>query len=436
MNLKTEHWNNWDNTQSCEAAGVLQPTTVEEVCDLVDRARREKRAVRIVGAGHSWSPLVPTDGYIANLDALCNVSTDAATKTATLQAGIRLKNIGPQLWDKGLAMKNLGAITEQSLAGAMSTGTHGTGLAYGCLGTQAIGCSVVDGTGRLREFSIEKNPREMAALRLSLGCLGIIVSITLQCTDAHMVELTHYRLGFKDCLDQIEELYTKNERVRFYWFPGSDELFVNTMNRTDKPDDPGPVYSWTEAHIMRGELMGLMWAAGRTWPNFIHGLNAFQEKVGYSNGRVVGPSYEAITTPLPPKHQECEVAVPLHKAREALETFNKLVREERLLANVPSEIRFVKGDDILLSPCNGPDTIYIGAYTATPYDRDRLFSQFCEAMTPFGGRPHWGKFGFPNREQAMKMYPKFKDFAAIREEMDPAGVFANTYIREIFALKS
>lgn len=428
------HWLNWDRSLSSEVKGLFQPASIEEVIEAVQQARSVGCGLRAVGAGHSWSKLVPIDhGYLINLDLMCaprNINVDL--RHATFGAGVRLRDIGLLLERFGLAMENLGAITDQSLAGAVATGTHGTGRRYGILGNQITSLKVVDGLGQLREFDCINHPREMSALRLNLGCLGVIVEMTIQCVDSHNVEHKHFRQSFALMLENLESLYSENERVRIYWFPGTDEVFVNTMNRTEKPDDEGPVFSWFEAEILRKRLMGFLWSVGRTWPEFADELNEFQTMIGFPDGSVVGPSYEAITTPMPPLHQECEVAIPIDRSKDAIREFYRLSKEGQFEANVPSEIRFTRADDILLSPCNGGDVCFIGAYTTLKNQED-YFDQFCELMYGFGGRPHWGKIKAPDKSQTRAMYgERLDEFAHFRSEMDPDGVFLNPYLRGLF----
>ena len=429
-------WSNWDHSVKCRPRAIERPASANEVVDIVNRSIEAKTTVRTFGAGHSWSPLVATEGTLVNLDNLCSVlSADRDTGKVVVEGGIRLRQILPELQTYGLTMRNVGAITPQSISGAMSTGTHGTGLGFGIIGTQVSALRIVDGRGELREFTLKKHPTEMAALRLSLGSLGIIVDVTVDCVPDHHVELHTFPLSFGDFLDGFEELYKQNERVRFYWFPGSKKVFVNTMNTTEKPIGLGPVYSWFESVVIRKLFLGALWGTGRLIEPMIPGLNSLQETLGYKERRAVGPCYQAITTPIPPRHQEAEVAVPLENARKAIEAYGTLVQTRGIRINVPSEIRFTKQDDLMLSPCQRGDVCFIGAYTATYEARTRFFATFCsELQERFGGLPHWGKIGAPDRKTAQALFPRFGEFEDIRRSFDPNGVFANAYLKRLFKL--
>lgn len=293
----------------------------------------------------------------------------------------------------------------------------------------------MDGLGQVRDFDSHNHPLEMSALRLSLGCLGIIVQVTIECVEDHSVELNEFPMTYAEFLKSFESLYQDHERVRAYWFPGSDRVFVNTMNRIDSPLKPGSPYSWFEAVIQRRLVLSLLWGIGRSVPDWVPTCNRFQEKVGFRKARSVAPCFNAITTPMMAHHQEAEVAVPIDRAREAVEAYGEWVTKNRLTVNVPSEIRFCKADDVLLSPGYEVDTCYIGGYNAMYRQHDPFYEGFCDEMqNQFGARPHWGKIGAPTRAEAQRLFPGFGQFEAIRRQFDPNGVFANKYIRDLFAL--
>jgi len=431
-----QKWHDWDSTVQCDAASIHQPSSEAEVVDVVRKAIGSGSVVRTFGAGHSWSPLVPTTGVLVNLDKLASpVSVDAETCEATLQAGMRIRDAGPWLQSSGLTLRNVGAITPQSLAGAVGSGTHGTGTSFGVLGTQVSAVRLVDGLGELREFNVKDHAEEMAALRLSLGCLGVIVEVTLDCVPDYTVKLDMAAMSFKDFIADFENLYTTNERARAYWFPGSQTVYVHTMNKIDQKSEPGSVYSFFEAEIERKLTLGVLWWLGRTIPGLVPSCNRIQEVLGYKKGVKIGRCFDAITTPIPPFHQEAEVAVPIENGSKAVQEYGDFVRRNNIPVNVPSEIRFSKADDVLLSPGYGRDVCYIGGYNAMYRPNDTFSKDYCvDLQTRYDARPHWGKLGAPDRATALACFPGFPAFEGIRRTFDPNGVFANEYIRSLFAL--
>jgi len=424
-------WHDWDGTIRCNPSSIEYPTTEQEVVSIVQRALEQGTTLRVFGAGHSWSPLVKSDGILINLDRLV-VPPSIVGNLVTVSAGMRLRDLGPWLQQKGLALKNLGAITAQSIAGAVGTGTHGTGREFEVIGSQITSMRIVDGKGVARDVG---SATEMAAFRLSLGCLGVVVSVTIECVKDHSVELLQIPMEFDEFLKKFEHLYVENERVRAYWFPGSKRVFVNTMNTVQTPSKPGSIYPWFEAVVKRQVLMGAFWRLGSACEPLIPMLNGLQETIGYKRGKRLGRVFDAITTPMPPFHQEAEVAIPIEDGPAAVQAYGRLVRQKGYKVNVPSEIRFAHSDDILLSPGNGMKACYIGGYTATYRRNDPFFTDFYDMLKgDFRGRPHWGKIDAPDRKTAMAIYPGFTSFEKIRNQCDPQGVFANSYIKELFAL--
>ena len=436
-----QSWVDWGRTVGCSPSHILFPESEEEVAEIVRKARSRGAKVRVVGAGHSWSPVVTTDGIIVSLDNLkFEHQIDKVKKTATIHGGMRLRDIGPLLISHGLTFRNLGAITPQSISGAMSTGTHGTGLEFGVIGTQVIAMRVVDGLGKIQDINETEHPELMAAHRLGLGCLGIIVRVTLQCVDDYSVVLSQDSMSFDDFLTKVTTLPIgkPNHRVRAYWFPDSDKVLVQTMEEVPgSPQIKGSVYSFVEAALIRFVMMGFVWWLGRTFHAWISPCNRIIEAFGYGkSSKKSGHCFYSITTPIPPVHQEAEVAIPLANAVEALREYKRITSKHKV--NVQSEIRFTGGDDILLSPGNKgneKEFCYIGGYTATYIPNDPFFDQFCDRLSNFGAIPHWGKLDAPNRVRAQKYYgAKFDEFSQIRAEMDPDAVFANEYIQELFDL--
>lgn len=439
-------WIDWGGSVGCNPVEILYPKTEQDIVDIVVRARANGLKVRVFGAGHSWSPVVPTDGVLVSLDNLqIEPVIDPGAKTATVHGGMRLRDIGPLLMKHKLTFRNLGAITPQSIAGAMSTGTHGTGPEFGMIGTQVSAIRVVDGTGQIRDFNALDHPREMSALRLSLGALGIITRVTIDCVRDYNVRLCQERKSFDEFIAAFDDLYVvdkPNKRIRAYWFPGSKNVLVQTMEQTDEAvGKSGSIYGWFEALVLRGIVMGFLWWLGRTFNALIHCCNGFIEAVGYKKKCwPVGHCFYAITTPVPPQHQEAEIAVPVELGRQAVIDYHNMMGRYKL--NVQSEIRFSDGDDILLSPANraaDPERsgryCYIGGYTATYIPNDPFFADFCRKERNPEGIPHWGKLGAPDRATALAIYgPKLAEFAKIRSQFDPHGVFANEYITELFDL--
>jgi FAD-linked oxidoreductase len=380
--------------------------------------------------------LVATNDTLINLDYLDGlVSVDAERKQVTVQAGIRLKALNALLPQHGLALANLGSIAEQSIAGAISTGTHGTGIRYGSLSTQVVALTLVTAGGQRLRVSAEENAALLPAARLSLGALGVITEVTLQCVPAFNLVLLSRPVAFDEALEQIASLNQTNDRVRMYWFPGTEVIYLMTINDTDQPVTPRqPVIEWFQNVAIRHDLMAMLIRLGHRLPDLVDRINQFETRIGFVDDEQVDRGDRVLTVPMPPRHQECEYAVPYERTVEAIRVTRKIIEASDYKASIPVEIRFVAADDNMLSPAYGGPICYIGAYTygetfARPY-----FQGFEIAMKRLGGRPHWGKRHSLTSTEARAMYPLFDRFGEVRRELDPHGTFANPYLRDLFEL--
>ena len=425
---------NWDDTLECSPKAFYQPSTEAEVIDIVREVESRHQTLRAFGAGHSWSPLVPTSDALINLDNLSSIlSVDPATRRVTTQAGIRLKQLNAQLPNYNLAMKQLGSIEEQSISGAFSTATHGTGIDYPPLPSLISSMRIIGSGGRIIDIDAEAQPELMSAARTSLGAFGIITQVTLQCVPAHNLETVAYPLPFEEAAAKIPALIKANERVRLYWFANTDVIQVMLYNHTDKPVSPKNQFAdWFQNIVIKHELYQLLLDAGYQIPGLVGPINQFGAKVGFVKEERVDRSDRIILIPLPPPHQETEYAVPVDKAGEALRLTRKLVEAADYKLNIPLEIRFAAADDVMLSPCYQRASCYVGAYTfgeqfAAPY-----FNGFEGLMKSLGGRPHWGKHITVSAEELRSLYPKYDRWNQIRKQLDPNGTFANDWIKQMF----
>jgi FAD-linked oxidoreductase len=427
-------FHNWARTITCRPAQFCQPESQDEVVQIVKAALQSGKRVRTVGAGHSWAPLVLTGDVLVSLDKMQQIlSVDAARLTATVQAGIRLKKLVPALAQKGLGMANLGSILEQSIAGATATATHGTGLGLRNLSSQIAALKLVTGTGDV--MTIAAGDRELLnAARVSIGALGIVTEVTLQCVDDYKLEYTAYSCKFDDIVQKIDALNRENTRVRLWWLVPSigdrDNVILSTMN------PPG-----TAAGIMeRSESLA---GIGQP-PAEIEPLPMDTEALAGATGvlagsrtgclrwlRFTGRYEKVMNVPLAPiLHRECEYAIPVRHTAEALRSFKRALDEGDLSLKLPVEVRFVAKDESLISPASGEDVCYIGA--SSQDNANEVFERFEPIMRRLGGRPHWGKCFSLTRKDVESMYPGYAAFRRLRTELDPRGVFANEFMRQLF----
>lgn len=418
---------NWAHTLKFKPERYCEPDTEAKLIEIVKDALATGGSVRTTGGGHSWSHFVVTDRTLVQLDKLKRgLVADIPNRRYTVEAGIRLKELIKNLALDGLAMKNLGSITEQSIAGAISTGTHGTGIRLGNLSSSIVGMKLVTGTGDLLEIK-ETDVDLLNAARVSIGALGIVTEATIQCVPMYNLEYSAYCCKFDDVIDKFETLNQENERFLIWWLVApvgpKDNVIVITMNPPGTP--PGMLGASGSAPggdplpMDTNDLVSTILRLFPTQPfqRFLHQTGRYDDM---------------LTIPLlPVLHREFEYAVPVESASDVLRSLRRIFDEGDLSTTLPVEVRFVAKDNSLMSPARGRDVCYIGV--STQPNANEVYARVEPLMKDVGGRPHWGKHFSLTRSEVEAMYPDSYDkFRQIRKELDPKGVFANTLLRELF----
>ncbi len=421
---------NWGRTFSCRPAARAFPRTEAQVVELVRAARIKGRRVKVVGAGHSWSDIALTDGVLVSLDRMNRViDVDRGRRLVTVQAGIRLTDLNVELQGLGLAMPILGSISEQSLAGVMSTGTHGSSLAWGNMATLARSLRLVTASGDV--LVLDAGDERYHAAAVGLGALGIVTEVTLE-VDArfNLAEETE-PVPFQDAVADLPNIARSAEYVKLWWLPHTDVVQVFRYHRTDEAAEIRRWSRWFDKHVLNGVLFPFGLWVGKVQPDRIDEINAGIAEKTFVRGRRVVPSELGFNLAMPPVHRETEYAIPVEHTAEALKKLRELIDREGLKVGFITEVRFVKGDDNWMSPAYGRDTCQLGAYCHHGRDADRYFAGVRELMSQFDGRPHWGKELDLTPEEVDRAYPKAKDFRKLAFELDPEGVFTNTFLDRV-----
>jgi FAD/FMN-containing dehydrogenase len=423
----SHHFKNWSKTIKFRPQQFCKPRSEDEVVAVVKHAMDTHTHVRTQGAGHSFAQLVVTDHTLITLDDMRGAIWTAGNRV-TVPGGIRLKNLIKELKARQFGLKNLGSISEQSIAGAFSTGTHGSGLNLGAISTQVMGIRLVDGTGEVKEIT-EADKDDLAAARINIGALGIITAVTLDCVPFYQLDYAAYVTTFEEILANIDQLAAENDRVVVWWLLMSkkkrDTCVLITKNSLGHPVSsilPNPDTPVGQCKPLSKDLTVLQAMLGKTPKK---GFRLLQ--------RCRDDYYKILTIPLlPVYHRECEYAIPADKTVAALTKMRDIVEEGDVTLRLPVELRYVAQDDILLSPCRSGPMAYIGASTLT--NSTEVFERFEPLMKSFGGRPHWGKNFTVTQEEFQKtMYPgSYDDFRKVRDKYDPDRVFANTMLTELF----
>jgi FAD-linked oxidoreductase len=423
-------WRNWSGYQQCQPAQRVAPASLDELASLL---RGAQGPVRPVGAGHSFTPLVPTDGTIVSLRNFTGLRAhDAAALTATFGAGTKLGQIGGPLDAVGQALPNMPDIDEQSLAGAISTGTHGTGAKLGALHSRVTALQLVTPRGEVLECSRAKNAAIFDAARVSLGSLGIITAVTLANEPTHKLKRTEWFEPLDTLLERFDELAARHHSFELYFFPSCDLGWAITIDPTDEPVSERPPQKDEEGALALKQARDLLaW-----WPWLRRRLtNDGMRELAEAGGSFTSVDiwYRIFPSARSTRFNEMEYHLPreqliptVHRVREVLDT-----RHPEIF--FPVEVRVVKGDDAWLSPFHGHESSgSIAVHHYYPEDPLPYFADVEPLYRPLGGRPHWGKMNTLAAADFARLYPRWQDFLAVREQLDPEGRMLNPYLRQVF----
>jgi FAD-linked oxidoreductase len=427
----TNQWSNWAGNQSCVPARVERPTSEAELSALVELARAQRLGVRAVGAGHSFTATVVTDGVLVDLDGYGELEwVDREAGQVRVQAGIPLHRLNDLLAERGLALPNLGDINYQSIAGATQTATHGTGLGFRNISSAIIGMRIVDGRGAVIECGPENNADVFTSARAAVGALGLVSTVTLQCVPAFNLHAVEGAEPVDEVLESIDELAEENDHFEFFWIPNTRWALTKRNRRTHEPARPRTRWQEVYQDIVCDNLaFDLMMRIGR----FRNDLIPKVAKRMPSKGPVdfIDRSDKVFTSPRLVRFVEMEYAIPRAALTEALNRVRAMVAGGGRYIGFPVEVRFTQGDDIPLSTAEGRDTCYIAVhvYKGTPHHD--YFTGVERIMNDYDGRPHWGKLHFQTAETLAPRYPRWNEFQAVRATLDPDGIFTNTYVRRV-----
>lgn len=428
-------WRNWAGNQQASPVAVEHPRDVEAVAFAVKEALSAGRRVKVAGSGHSFTAAAVTDGTLLHLDQLNRVlAADTATGRVTVQAGMTLHRLNQVLAGIGLALSNLGDIDVQTVAGAIATGTHGTGARLGGLSTQVCGLQLVTGSGEVIECSPDERSALFDAARVGLGALGIVTAVTLQCEPAFVLRAQEEAMQVGRVLAELDELAERNDHFEFFWFPHTDAAMVKQNNRLRPGDEAqplNPVKAWVEEELLANVAFGAVCQLGLRRPSLIPAIN--QRSVRLMGARTyTGPSHEVFASPRRVRFVEMEYAVPREAVLSAFEAIRGVIDAEKLMVSFPVEVRVTRGDDIPLSTASGRDSAYLAVHMYRgERDYERFFRAVEKELAAMSGRPHWGKLHYRAAADLRPAYPRFDEFLAAREQADPARVFTNDYLDRV-----
>ncbi|OXS34767.1 D-arabinono-1,4-lactone oxidase [Streptomyces sp. XY006] len=431
-NGKNGTWRNWGGNVSARPAREVTPASVDELADAVRQAAEDGLTVKAVGSGHSFTSIAATDGVLIRPQLLTGIRRiDRENMTVTVEAGTPLKRLNVALAREGLSLTNMGDIMEQTVSGATGTGTHGTGRDSGSIAAQIKGLELVTADGSVLTCSEKENPEVFAAARIGLGALGIVTALTFAVEPIFLLTAREEPMPFDRVLADFEELWAENEHFEFYWFPHTGSTNTKRNNRSAGPEQPVPqVTGWIEDEFLSNGVFQVANWVGRAVPATIPSIARISSKA-LSARTYTDIPYKVFTSPRRVRFVEMEYAVPRAAVVEVLRELRTMVDRSGLKVSFPVEVRTAPADDITLSTASGRDSAYVAVhmFRGTPYHR--YFTAAERIFTAHEGRPHWGKIHTRDAEYFSRVYPRFGEFTALRDRLDPDRLFRNDYLRRV-----
>ncbi|MGW4158259.1 D-arabinono-1,4-lactone oxidase [Streptomyces sp. NPDC004788] len=426
-------WRNWAGNEEARPSRVLRPASTEDVATAVKDAVRDGLRVKAVGSGHSFTGAAVAPDVQLRLDRFDGVtSLDAETGLVTVEAGMPLWKLNPLLAAHGLALENMGDIDRQTVTGAVSTGTHGTGARLGGIATQIRALELVLADGSVVTCSPTERPELFAAARVGLGALGVITRVTLQTVPLFAIHARDAAMPVAETLERVQELADTNDHFEFFWFPHSTTALTRRFRRLpgDTPLRPVGEFARRLDETLTNVGFEALNRVGTRFPGLVRPSARLAARL-MSSREWTDHSYKVFPSPREVRFHEGEFAIPREHAVDALRAIKRWIDEHDERVSFPLEVRFSAGDDIWLSTANGRDSCYIAfhQYHRMPYQR--YFTACQDILAGFGGRPHWGKMHDLDAGLLRPRYDRFDDFVALRDRLDPAGVFGNPYLDRV-----
>ncbi|MFJ1756305.1 D-arabinono-1,4-lactone oxidase [Kitasatospora sp. NPDC088134] len=429
----TEVWRNWAGNQSARPAQVVAPGSVEELAAAVVAAGEAGRPVKAVGSGHSFTAIAAAgDAVMVRPDNLTAVrELDRAAGTVTVESGLPLHRLNRLLAAAGLSLTNMGDIEVQTVAGATSTGTHGTGRDSGSLAAQVERVEIVLADGSVRTCSATEDAELFQGARLGLGALGVVSALTFAVEPMFLLSAHEKPMGFEEVLRDFDDLTAVNEHFEFYWFPHTDRCSTKRNNRSQGPAAPLPKFkAWLDDDFLSNTVWEGACRVGRAFPGAVPTIAGLASRA-WSERRFTDQPYKVYTSPRKVRFVEMEYAVPREAATAVLRELKALVERSDWRISFPVEVRVAPADDLWLSTANGRDSVYIAVHLYRDTREMGYFTEVERLMTAYRGRPHWGKLHTRDAEYLASVYPHFADFTALRDKVDPERRFANDYLRRV-----
>jgi L-gulono-1,4-lactone dehydrogenase len=423
-------WRNWAGDQACRPRELVRPRDRDELASAVAAATAERRPISVAGSGHSFTETAMTDGTMIDVGALNGVlDAEPSSGLVTVGGGTVLADLNERLHELGLAMENLGDIDRQTVAGSISTGTHGTGAGLRNISSQVAGIELVLADGSVRQ--LDGDGDLLRAARVGIGALGAISAVTLRCVPAFTLDRVDSPHPREEVLDSFQERADAHDHFELFTFPYADSALVLERNRTDAAPRPrGRVGEFLNDVVLENWALDAISAAGKAFPRAIPRLSRVAARLA-TGSRAIDRSDRVFANERRVRFTEMEYGVPREYGPEAVRRVIEWVRGNRYPVFFPIEMRVTAADDALLSPSHERDTAYIAVHQYRGMEWRPYFEAVEAIMDEYDGRPHWGKRHFQTAETLAPRYSRWADFQAARDELDPDRAFSNEYAHRV-----
>ncbi|MFD1926667.1 D-arabinono-1,4-lactone oxidase [Sporosarcina siberiensis] len=430
---KKAEWTNWAGNVKASPHYSYSPKNVSDVQEIIDSCRIRGQSLRVTGAAHSFSPIACPDNETMSLDHLSGlISYDSMAMEARLRAGTYLYDAVIQLGSVGMAFENMGDIQEQTIAGAVSTGTHGTGISLGSLSSQVVEWTWVDGYGQLRNHR-RANDDLSKALSLSLGLLGVLVDVTIRTVPLYSLRAESCRYSYDDALTDWQDDVQTNRHLEWFYFPGTNTAQVKKTNIVPlvKQTRQSKAVDLVKNGLIETVAFKAISEICRVKPRMSRKMTAFSAK-NVPIGIKEGIYYETLPSPRLVKFTEVEYAIPFNRFKECIEEIHTFLNAHPFYVHFPIECRTTTGEDAFLSPTQNEDSVFLAFHMYKGMDDGPFFKWVHKLMAGYGGRPHFGKKNDLTHGKLNRLYPNLHRFMDVRETNDPNGTFMNAYTRKLF----
>ncbi len=425
-------WQNWAGLAHARPAQVLSPTSPDQVVDAVLAARRQGLRVKMVGTGHSFNDIAVTDGLMLRPDRLVGIrSVDRSAMTATVLAGTPLHLLNSQLDGLGLALNNLGDIDRQSVAGAISTGTHGSGGRWASLSSQVARLELVTSDGALTTVDAQSDPDLFEAARVGLGAMGVLVAVTFHVEPAFLLQATEGSMTFTELVRSFDDLVEQHHHVDAYWFPHTSRALVKRNDRT--LDDRAPLSrgrAYLDDELMANKAFALTNRLGNALPRAVPGINRLSAR-SLSSRTYTDIAHKVLVSERKVRFREMEYAVPRAAGMDALVDARRVLDRGGWPISFPVEVRFARAEEPWLAMAHGRDTVFLSFHVNARTDHTAPFGAVEAVMRDHEGRPHWGKLHTRRHDDLARLYPRWASVRSVRDTVDPDRLFANDHLDRV-----